>query len=312
MGGQCGHRKTALERFRSTLVTAMEFSGETKMVKIIADTTSCLKPEFALAHDIPVIPQVINIGDESYLEGVQIDIDTFMRRLCTSAVLPKTAAPPPELFVKEFERLVPLGDPILCIMPSAEVSGTVRSAQVAAMEFPGADIRIIDTRLIASPVATIIEIAAGMAESGQPVDAIVSEVEDLSRRGRLYFMVDTLEYLARGGRIGNAAALLGTVLQIKPILRVHDGKVDQYDRERTKNRANHRLQKIVLGQCPAGGPGYLSILYSGEPGPGQAIAAELSAQIDQPEVPLYHVPPAIVTHGGPGILGVAFFVAQDS
>jgi fatty acid-binding protein DegV len=102
------------------------------------------------------------------------------------------------------------------------------------------------------------------------------------------------------------------VLQIKPILRVNNGKVDQYERERTNKRANHRLQRIVLEKCPHGGAGHLSILYSGDPGPGQAMAVELGAQIDQPDVPLYHVPPAIVTHGGPGILGVAFFTAQES
>ena len=124
------------------------------MVKIITDTLSCLSQNVAARYQIPVISQVINFGNDSYLEGIDLDINGFMEKLKNSKELPKTAAPPPELFIKEFQRLVPEGEPILCIHPSAEVSGTVRSAQVAAEEFPQADIRVIDTRLIASPLAT--------------------------------------------------------------------------------------------------------------------------------------------------------------
>ena len=281
------------------------------MTKIIADTTSCLNPEFACAHDIPVIPQVINFGTESYLEGVNLDIATFMQRLCSSAELPKTSAPPPELFSREFERLIPLGEPILCIMPSAEVSGTVRSATIAAQDFPGADIRVIDTRVIASPLGSLVELAAGWAEAGIPVDQIVTNIESYAQHCRVYFMVDTLEYLARGGRIGGAAALLGSVLQIKPILRLNNGQVDQYERERTHKRAVARLKEIVQEQCPRSANGYLTVLYSGDKAESLALAEELGRMVQQSNVPVVHVPPAIVTHGGPGILGVGFFTAID-
>src|SRR5512139_1488923 len=98
------------------------------MTQIITDTTACLSPEIARRYSIPIIPQVINFGTDSFLEGVDIDIDTFLSRLKASAELPKTAAPPPELFITEFQRLEGLAEPILCIHPSAEVSGTVRSA----------------------------------------------------------------------------------------------------------------------------------------------------------------------------------------
>lgn len=280
------------------------------MVHIIADTTSCLDPDFAKAHQIPVIPQVINFGEESFLEGVEMDIDMFMRRLVASTELPKTAAPPPELFAKEFHRLVPLAEPILCIMPSAEVSGTVRSASVAALDFPDACIKIVDTRLIASPLGTVIQKATGWGQDADNIDHLVDKVVEFSRRCHLYFMVDTLEYLARGGRIGGAAALLGGVLQIKPILRLQDGKVDQYERERTSKRAIARLKEIVLEQYPIGGDGCLSVMYSGDSLQAQILAEDLGKLVKQPDVPIVHVPPAIVTHGGPGILGVGFFTAS--
>lgn len=280
------------------------------MVKIITDTTSCLAPQTAKKYHIPVIPQVINFGEESFYEGVDIGVDEFMRRLKSSTELPKTAAPPPELFAAEFRRILPSGESIVCIHPSAEVSGTVRSAIVASQDFPGADIRVIDTRVLASPLGTMVERAAEWAEEGLDADTIVARVEAMSRRCRVYFLVDTLEFLARGGRIGGASALLGGVLQIKPILRLHEGKVDQYERERTHKRAIARLKDIVCEQIASDGSGFLTILEAGARQQADCLAAELSERIHQPDVRVYDMPPAIITHGGPGILGVGFFTKE--
>jgi DegV family protein with EDD domain len=277
------------------------------MVKIITDTTSCLSPEFARKFDIPVIPQIVSFGEESYYEGTQIDQATFLARLKASPELPKTAAPPPELFARQFERLVPLGEPILCIHPSSEVSGTVRSASVAAMDFPGADIRVMDTRLVASPLASMVELAARWAKDGLDVDSIQARLEAMIPRGRIYFLVATLEYLAKGGRIGGAAALVGGVLQIKPILVFRDGRVEPYEKERTHKRALARLIDIVDQQYPGDKDGYLSVMHAGVPEQGAELAAELCRRLKIERIPVYNVPPAIVTHGGPGILAAGFF-----
>ncbi|MEJ2559179.1 MAG: DegV family protein [Anaerolineae bacterium] len=280
------------------------------MVHIITDTLAGLPAETARQYNIPVIPQVIIFGTDSYLEGVEMDNATFMQRLRTARELPKTAAPPPDLFVKEFQRLVADGKPILCIHPSAEVSGTVRSAMVAARDFPDADIRVIDTRLIASPMATVVTLAAEWAEAGHHADSIEASLLDLTPRCRIYFLVDTLEYLAKGGRIGGAAALLGSMLQVKPILTFRDGQVNQFERERTHKRALARLKELVLDQIARDGSGYLSVMHAGVPEQGQALADDLGARLGLPHVPILDVPPAIVTHGGPGILGVGFFVSK--
>jgi DegV family protein with EDD domain len=227
--------------------------------------------------------------------------------LKTSADLPKTAAPPVELFLKAFERLAPLGESILCIHPSTEVSGTVRSAQVAAQDFPHADIRIIDTRLVASPLAALVQRAAEWALEGLDIDTIEARVREMMARGRIYFMVATLEYLAKGGRIGGAAALVGSMLQIKPLLTIRDGKVDVLEKERTHRRAVERLQELVVAQISPEN-GYLSVLQAGVPEQGQALADSLKTRLGLADIPIYNMPPAIVTHGGPGILGVGFFV----
>lgn len=278
------------------------------MVQIITDTTACLSPEVARRYHIPVIPQVINFGTDSFYEGINMDNAAFMARLQSSPDLPKTAAPPPELFIEEFSRLAGLGETILCIHPSTDISGTVRSALVAAKDFPDLDIRVIDTRVVASPLGQMVELAAAWAEQGLDADTIVARLEDLTRRCRLYFLVATLDYLARGGRIGGASHLLGSVLQIKPILKLQDGKVDQFERERTHRRAVSRLKEIICEQAPLDGTGYISVLHAGVPEEGALLAGELSVLAHQPEVPVVDVPPAIVTHGGPGILGVGFFV----
>jgi DegV family protein with EDD domain len=281
---------------------------EAIMVQIITDTTACLDPQFALRHNLPVIPQIINFGEQSFYEGIDIDNAAFLKRLTSSPQLPTTAAPPPELFVEQFNRLVPLGEPILCIHPSAEISGTVRSAQVAAQDFPGADIRVIDTRLVASALRTLVELAVAWKAEGLDADTITARLNDLSSRSRVYFLVPTLEYLKRGGRIGGAKALLSSMLQIKPILALQNGRVESYENERTHKRALERLKEIVRHQLPPSGDGYLSVMHAGVPDEAKTLADDLKQSTDQVNIPIVDMPPAIVTHGGPGLLGVSFFV----
>jgi DegV family protein with EDD domain len=280
------------------------------MVKIVADTLACLTPEVIEQYKIPVIPQVINFGTDSYLEGIEMDSPSFMERLRTSKELPKTAAPPVDLFIKAFEELIPKGETILCIHPSTEVSGTVRSATTAAAEFPSADIRIIDTRLVGSPMGTLIQLAAQWAAAGLDADTIEQRVRAMMARGKIYFLVATLEYLQRGGRIGGAQALLGSLLQIKPILTFVDGRVDQFEKERTHRQALLRLKELVKTQYPPQ-DGYLSIMHAGVPEQGIELARQLGEELGITNIPVVNVPPAIATHGGPGILAVAFFVASS-
>ena len=283
------------------------------MVKIIGDSTSGLSESFAQSHDIPIIPQIINIGDESYLEGVEITYETFLEKLKGATELPKTAAPPPELFTEVFERFAPSGESIICIVPSAVVSGTFRSATVGLKMAidrgvrEEIDVRIIDTQLIAGPVAALLRLASQWAEEGENVDTIEARVREMSARCRVYFMVDTLKHLAMGGRIGGAAALLGSVLQIKPVLTLREGTIDTFEKVRTHGRAVDRLKQLVVEQIAPGDAGHLSVMHAAAEDQAQALVDYFRDELGLTSIDVLAVPPAVVTHAGPGVLAVGFF-----
>jgi DegV family protein with EDD domain len=280
------------------------------MINIITDTTSGLPLEISERYKIPVIPQIINFDNQSYYEGIDLDNQSFMKMLKASKALPKTAAPPPELFIQEFNKLIPFGGTIFCIHPSAELSGTVRSALMASQEFPNADIRIIDTRSVGSPIATLVQLAAEWALQGEDADSIEQKIRRMIPGNRIYFLVDTLEYLAKGGRIGGATALLGSVLKIKPILALSNGRVEQFEKERTQKHAVNRLIELVKSQAATNDEAYISVMHAAIPELAQDFANTLCSEFGLNSVPILDVPPAIVVHGGPGILAAAFFTGE--
>src|SRR5512138_3389933 len=147
-----------------------------------------------------------------------------------------------------------------------------------------------------------------MAKAGKSADEIVAALNDMIPRGRLYFLVDTLEYLAKGGRIGGAKRLLAELLEIKPILQVKDGQVDQFEQQRTKKRAVARLIEVVTGACPGGEEAHLCVLQVAAEDEAQALAAELKSKVPLLDIPIYQLPPAIVVHAGPRALGAGFFL----
>ena len=195
---------------------------------------------------------------------------------------------------------------VVCIHPSADVSGTVRSAEIARSDFPGRDIRIIDTRTIAGPLASMVLEADRLAKAGASADEVEAHVRSMMPRARIYFLVDTLEFLQRGGRIGGAQALLGSILQIKPILTFTDGRIDQFEKERTKKRALARIKELILAEAARGPDAHLTIMHTGAPDEAAALANDFKAALGTSEVGIMNLVPAIVTHAGPGALALVF------
>lgn len=277
------------------------------MIKIVADTT-CSVPRDQLADlDIPVLPQIIIFGEDSYRDDTEIDTATFLEKLKAAPTLPKTAAPPPSLYNPIFQQYAKQGDTIIVVTPSSEISGTYRSAVVASNDFPEADIRIVDSRTIAGGLGQIVLQARDWVQKGVDADTLIKQLEEMIPRNRTYFVVDTLEYLHKGGRIGGAQALFGSILQVKPILVLRDGRTEPLETQRTKKRAFLRMQQFVVDQCPCTPEARLSISQCEAYDEAAEMADYFKKTLGIPEIPIYEAPPAIVVHGGPKIMSFSFF-----
>lgn len=279
------------------------------MVTIVSDTTACLSVAEAQALGVPYLPQIIIFGEQSFRDDTELDTKTFLQKLRTSPVLPKTAAPPPAMYRQVFERLLAEGQSIVVLTPSSEISGTYRGAVVAAQDFPGADIHVVDTRTVAGGLAGMVYQAVEWVKEGKDADAIVAGIREMAPRNRIIFIVDTLEYLHKGGRIGGAQALFGGILQVKPILTLKDGRIEALESQRTQRRAFARLHELIEAQYPKGSKhAYLNIMHGEAEELANQLKADLSASLGVSDIPVYELPPAILTHAGPGPVAVSFFV----
>jgi DegV family protein with EDD domain len=278
------------------------------MVKIIADTTCGLPHNVLKERGLAVIPQVVMFGEESFHDDGDFDTTKFLEKLKASKELPKTAAPEPPLYYPFFEDAKKNGESVIVVAPTGKASGTVRSAQTAALEFPGMDIRVVDTLTISCNLASLVLVADDMAKAGKSADEIMAKLNELIPRGQIFFLVDTLEYLAKGGRIGGAKRLLAELLEIKPILQIKDGQVESFEQHRTKKRALARLVDVVAEGFKSGEDFHLCVLQVEAEKEAEALVEELKSRVKVSNIPIYQLPPAIVVHAGPKAMGVGFFV----
>lgn len=277
------------------------------MIRIVADTTSTITPQEADCLGISYIPQIIIFEDKAYRDDNEITTREFLEKLRNSQVLPKTAAPPPILYNPLYEKFSSQNDTIIVVCPSQKVSGTYRSAADAALEFPDADIRIVDTQTIGPALGTLVKKAVSWANEGKSADFIVEHIEKLGQKVRIYFYVDTLEYLHKGGRIGTATALVGSLLQVKPILLFKDGQVNPFDKQRTKKKALARIIELVKEECPASVDSHLAILEADAMEDAEALKKEFENHLRLDTVQITDLPPAIIVHAGPGVVAASFF-----
>jgi len=280
------------------------------MTKIIADTTCGLPLDELADLGIDVIPQIIIFDGKAYKDDHEIDTPTFLSKLKSAKELPKTAAPPPALYEPLYRAYAEQGHSIIIPTPSTDLSGTFRSAQVAAENVPEADVHILDTRTVAGGLGVLVKKAKMWADQGKDPETILEDLRQLAKREVVYFLVDTLEFLHKGGRIGNASYLIGSLLQMKPILGLDDGKVTAIEKQRTSVKALNRIKELVLSQCPKGESSNITVSHCGGQERAEQLAKELAEGLGLDTIPVYEVPPAIVVHGGPGIIEISFFKAE--
>jgi DegV family protein with EDD domain len=279
------------------------------MIRIVTDTTAGLSPEFLDAYQIPMVPQYLHFGQETYLDYFDVSPTQFFTILAQAPDIPKTSAPPVGDFIQLYRRMLDETPDatILCIHPSAEVSGTVRSALPAAAEFPQADIRIFDTRTCSVGLGMMVERAADMVRRGAEIDEVWAALEHMRDTLHVFFVVETLEYLAKGGRIGRASHLLGTLLDIKPILTMVDGVVESHSKARTRKRSIAEMARLATEMADRRPGLYLGVAHAVCEDEARALADELAAALQPEKCMFTEIGPAIGVHTGPGTLAVGWF-----
>jgi DegV family protein with EDD domain len=274
-------------------------------VHLVCDSTADLDPAFRAAHTVRVVPLKVIFGDQTLADGVDISAEEFYARLAAPGPFPRTSQPTPAEFEDVFRELGADGGSIVCTTISADLSGTYASATQARAALPQLDIRVIDTRSVAVGHYAAVREAVRVIESGGDADRVAAAVAAVLSTGKVLFTVETLEFLRRGGRIGGARALLGSMLDIKPILEIRDGVIEAVGRVRTYPRAIDRVVEECTRAAEAWGGAELVIAHADRP----QIAAELVERMRplvSGEPSLTVVGPVVGCHSGPGAIGVGF------
>ncbi len=275
-------------------------------IRIVTDSTASLPPDIAADLDITVVPLHVQFGAETYRDGVDITTEEFYRRLQTSPVHPQTSQANPAEFAQIYAG-IPGDDPIVSVHVSTDLSKTVESARQGAKQIEGREIAVLDSRLAAAALTFTVVAAARAARAGASVDDIRALVDDRAQRTHLLAVVTTLEYLKRGGRIGGAAAFVGSLLNFKPVIELRDGIVQPVTRVRTLNKAYAAIRSGVAERAPNGVESW-AILHALAPDARDRMHREVAAGLDADgdKFDDLAVVPVIGAHTGPGTFGFAF------
>jgi DegV family protein with EDD domain len=275
-------------------------------IAIVTDSTAYLPQDTIHKYDITVVPLAVNFGQESYKEGVEIVSDQFYARMASEKALPTTSQPAVGEAVQAFERLLQTHESIIGIFLSEGLSGTANSAETAA-RMVGGDITVIDSKMTSAGQAHLVLTACQMREDGATKEAIVDKMMTIREQLDAYFIVDSLDHLHRGGRIGGISAAIGSLLQIKPILTCKGGKLDLYEKVRTRKKAVARVYELVRESKYADQPLEINVIYTDNREDAQVFLEQTKAEFPEAKINSYQMGPVIGTHVGPGLLALIFY-----
>jgi DegV family protein with EDD domain len=275
-------------------------------VHLVCDSTADLDPEFRSAHTVRVVPLKIIFGEETFEDGVDLTAGAFYARLAAPGPFPRTSQPTPAEFEALFRELGADGGSIVCTTISSELSGTYASAAQARTALPELDIRVVDTRSVSVGHYAAVREAVRAAEAGGDADAVVAAIGAVQSTARVLFTVETLEFLRRGGRIGGARALLGSMLDLKPVLEIRGGVIEPVARVRTYPRAIDRVVDDFSRAATEWGGAELIVAHADRPALAATLVERMRSQAsDAPALTV--VGPVIGSHSGPGAIGVGFY-----
>jgi DegV family protein with EDD domain len=275
-------------------------------VRVVTDSACDLPDDLIEGLGIAVVPLTIRFGREELVDRKELSTDEFWRRLQASDVLPETSAPSAGAFEETFRRLADDGATgIVCINLSSKLSATMQAAQVAAQSVQDAcRVEVIDSLLVSMGLGNLCITAAERAAEGDSLESIVANVVDRRNRTKLFGTLDTLEYLKKGGRVGNARALLGSMLAIKPVVEVRDGEVEEAGKVRTRSKA----LRLLVDRVKEGPFENLAVLEGNAPDLDELLNL-LEPLSPRDEIVVGQIGPVIGTHAGPRVIGVTFQTA---
>ena len=279
-------------------------------IKVVTDSTSDLPADVAESLGIEVVPLNVHFGSDVYKDRVNLMPDTFYDKLINGDVLPTTSQPSVGEFIDVYERLGSDADGIVSVHLSEKLSGTMNSARLASQQ-ANADcpIEVVDTFQVSMGVGICAMEAAEVANSGGDMNQVILAARNAVTRSQCFFMLETLEFLQKGGRIGKAQALIGNLLKIRPMLILQEGEVHPLGRERTRRKGIAKLVDTVEELAPISG---LAVMYSTGPDEAQTLAQNVSKfMIEGREPMMLQIGPVIGTYAGPDTLGIALISAKS-
>jgi DegV family protein with EDD domain len=281
-------------------------------VAIITDSASCLPTALLEKYAIETVPLSYQFGANSYLDNVSLSADEFYALLKTSRRLPTTAAPGPGVFLEAFRQAHRRGaQEMLCIVTGSTLTGTYgaacQAAELAQKELPDARIRVLDSRCAAASLGFVVLSAARAAESGAALEEATAAALDLVPRVHMIGMLDTLEYLAKGGRVPRVTAWLSSLVQVKPLFEFHDGQVRQLGAVRTRRRALARLLELMRRRLTPDKPLHVAIFHTRSPQEATQLADQVQQEFRPVELYVTEFSQVMSIHSGPGLVGLAFY-----
>jgi DegV family protein with EDD domain len=278
------------------------------MIKIVTDSTAYMPESMVRQHDLRVVPLCVHFGEDAFKEGVELSNDEFYARMKEAPVLPTTSQPSAGEFHEVFAELAAAGHEIVVLTISSRLSGTWNSAMAACELIPDAKISVVDSLSTSVGLLLMVEAAVKARDAGASREEIVQQVEDIKKKLHVFFVVDTLEYLAKGGRIGNAKAFLGTLLKVKPILFLKDGAIEPLEQVRSKRKAVTRMVDLVREAVDGQGTEVsVAVTNALVPDEAAALAQEIKERLGWPLPAVFDLGPVIGAHTGPGVVGVAAY-----
>lgn len=279
------------------------------MIHIVTDSTAYLPEAVIREFGIHVVPLHVHFGEEAFTEGVELPNAEFYDRLKQAAELPTTSQPSAGEFHELFARLHEAGDEVVALTISTKLSGTWNSAMTAKEMLPEAPISVVDSLSTSVGLCLMVIAAAQAARAGATRQQIEDQVEEIKKSVCVLFVVDTLEYLAKGGRIGNAKAFLGTMLKIKPILTLQHGAIEPLEQVRSKSKAVARMLELIQDHVGTeGSRARVAITHALQPNEAEELSRELVARLGCSTPVISELGPVIGTYTGPGVVSVAAYV----